>query len=132
MSLAGLKTSLSLPLWQAGCCSLFLLNCLGVSLGLGHRFEVLLLPLAQHVQRGGQETQGDKPGLCCPQARVLSPALAKGWGAQAFPPTVGPVFCGGHQAPGGRSGPVGPTTEAKGCRQAQPNPSDGGAWSVHL
>lgn len=65
-------------------------------------------------------------------ARMLSPTLAKAWGAQVFPSTIGHVSCGGQDTPQGRSGPEGPTTEGKGRGQAWPDPAEGGAWSLHL
>lgn len=37
-------------------------------------------------------------------ARMLSPTLAKAWGAQVFPSTIGHVSCGGQDTPQGRSG----------------------------
>lgn len=97
MSLTDLKTSLSLRLWQTGCCTLFLLNCLDVSLGLSRRFEVLLQLLASMSGRAGRRHR--ETSLCSPHSQDAQPYTGKGLGSTAFLPTMGHISCGGHKAP---------------------------------
>lgn len=97
VSLPDLKTSLSLHLWQTGCCTLFLLNCLDVSLGLSRRFEVLLQPLASTSGRACRRHR--ETSLRSPHSRDAQPYTGKGLGSTAFPPTMGHISRGGHKAP---------------------------------